>query len=111
METQPGVCITGLSMGPTCSSIPRVSISSARGIWVQSRPGLPMSTVTISAPIRSANRGPARVSITTLEKSEASVSSQATQRAALPQALTSPPSAFQIRMKASARSTGSMAMS
>ena len=37
---------TGASIGPTCNSMPRVSISSARGISSQRRRGAPMSTVT-----------------------------------------------------------------
>ncbi len=114
METQPGVCSTGSSRGPTCSSTPRVSMASARGMSRQSRPGAPMSTRTRRSPTRSASSGPASVAITTLLKSEASVSSQATQRVALPQAATSPPSAFQMRMKTSAALSlpaGSMAIS
>src|SRR6185437_10289720 len=49
--------------------------------------------------------------MTTSSLPEASISSQPTQRVALPQASTSPPSAFQMRMKASAFCEDSMAMS
>ena len=63
IETAPGVCSTGSSIGPTCSSILRVSISSASGIWVQSRPGAPMSTVMAPPSARVADKRPAAVSI------------------------------------------------
>ena len=62
METQPGVCRCGLSIGPTCSSIPRVSMASARGMSRQSRPGLPMSTVIALAPARATSSRPPAVS-------------------------------------------------
>ncbi len=74
-----------------------------------------MSTRTCRSPIRSATKGPAAVAITTRSRPAASASSQPTQRVALPQASTSPPSAFQMRMKASAPGAsggaGSMAIS
>ena len=97
-------------MGPTCNSIPRVSIASASGAWVQSRRGLPMSTVTRWSPARVAVAGPPAVSISTLSAPLACISSQPTQRRALPQVSTIEPSAFHTRMKASAVSDGSIAI-
>ncbi len=73
-----------------------------------------MSTRMRRSPTRSASSTPAAVAMATLLNCDASVSSHPTQRVALPQAATSPPSAFQIRMKASAGSSGvagSMAIS
>ena len=49
MLTAAGECRIGLSIGPICSSIARVSWnSSASGISVQAKRGLPMSTVETS---------------------------------------------------------------
>ncbi len=70
-----------------------------------------MSTVTVFGPARSTSRTPAGVSSRTASRPLASISSQPTQRAALPHCSTAPPSAFQIRMKASAFGEGSMAIS
>src|SRR5665213_3460573 len=111
MLTQPGVCRIGSSIGPTCSSILRVSMGSARGMSRQSSPGSPMSRVTVRPSTRRARRIPAAVSNTASSRPDASISSQATQREPLPQAPISPPSAFQKRAKASARLDGSMAIS
>ena len=46
MFTTDGECSTGLSIGPICNSMMRVSRnSSASGISFQAKRGLPMSTV------------------------------------------------------------------
>ena len=67
-----------------------------------------MSTLTIRSPARVAVSRPPCVSITAWSRPEASISSQPTQRLALPQAPTSSPSAFQKRTAASALSEASM---
>jgi hypothetical protein len=72
---------------------------------------LPMSTVTLWSPARTAVVGPPAVSMTTRSDPFACISIQPTQRRALPQVSTMEPSAFQTRMKASALSDGSMAIS
>ena len=80
--------------------MPRVSISSASGICCQSSRGAPISTSIRAPSARRATVGPPRVPITALSCPEASSSSQPTQRRALPQVSTLPPSAFHTRMKA-----------
>ena len=111
METQPGVCRIGLSIGPTCSSMPRVSIASLE------RDVAPVETRLahvdgdrLGAGAVDVSRPPG-VSSRALSRPLASMISQPTQRAALPHCSTSPPSAFQMRMKASALAEGSMAIS
>jgi hypothetical protein len=97
--------------GPDLKLDPRVSISSDRGMSRQPSRGGPMSTVTSPAPARAADSGPPKVSRVTEFRPVASISSQATQRAALPHCSTSPPSAFQMRINASASPEGSTAIS
>ncbi len=70
-----------------------------------------MSIATSRGPARRARSSPALVSITASSRLAASISSQPTQRAALPQASTSEPSEFQMRMKASPLALGSMPIS
>ena len=70
-----------------------------------------MSTVTAIGPAAQARSRPARVARVAWSAPEACISSQATQRAALPQAETSPRSAFQMRIKASPSAEAAMAIS
>ena len=70
-----------------------------------------MSTVTRFSPASVTVRRPARVSTTAWDRPVACITSQPTHRVALPQADTSSPWAFQMRMKASPVGDGSMAIS
>ncbi len=80
-----------------------VSTSRASGISFQSRRGSPISTVTIAVAGIACNRaGRPACRARTRVGSLSSISSRATQRAALPQDSTSPPSALRMRMDASA---------
>ena len=83
------------------------------GMSRQSKLTRPMSTLTRPSPRASASSSPAAVSMMTCSVFFSAISSEATQRLALPQAATSPPSALRMRMKASARAAagGSMTMS
>ena len=69
----------------------------------------PMSMVTRPSLVTVAASIPLSVSMLTWGEPRSATSSAATQRAALPQAPTSPPSAFQMRMRASACSDASVA--
>ena len=70
-----------------------------------------MSTLTAFGPARSTVTRPAGVSSRAESRPVASISSHPTQRTALPHCSTSPPSAFQIRMNASALGEASIAIS
>ena len=93
MLTADGECRIGLSIGPICNSIARVSRnSSASGISFQAKRGAPMSTV---------NRPSAFFQVLSTRPSTSNVSvslpvslaiSEATQRMPLPQAPASEPS-------------------
>ena len=93
MLTTDGECRTGLSIGPICNSMARVSRnSSASGISFQAKRGAPMSTVNSPS-------APFQVFSTRPSTSNASRSlplswpiSEATQRMPLPQAEASEPS-------------------
>ena len=82
-----------------------VSIGSASGICRQSKRGAPMLTVA-PPPAADAESSPPAVSIV-----QSPPSRVATQRVALPQAETSEPSAFQIRIATSATSQDARTMS
>jgi len=69
-----------------------------------------MSTEICVAPMRSALRRPATVSTTIFSLPVSSITSQATQRVALPQASALEPSLFQMRMKTSPARVDSMAI-
>src|SRR5439155_1365351 len=88
--------------GPRPTSRWRVSIGLASGISRQSSRASPMSMVTRPSPAASASSSPTTVSMTTWPRPLSFMRRSATQRAPLPQASTSPPSALRMRMKASA---------
>jgi len=91
--TTDGECRTGASIGPTCSSIMRVSRnSSASGISFQAKRGLPMSMVNWPLSFFQALRMPALVSNASFDLPFASETMVATQRMPLPQAPASEPS-------------------
>ncbi len=102
-----GECRMGSSIGPTCSSIMRVSRnSSARGIDCQSKLGGPISTVTDISGFTVPPNMPAFVSIVTCGRPVSGTISTDTHLVAFPQASTSPPSALMTRIKTSALSDG-----
>ena len=72
----------------------RVSISRASGISRQPSRATPISTATVPSSAAQARSAPARVSIRSSSRPFSAASSDATQRAALPQISTSPPSAL-----------------
>ena len=74
------------------------------GISFHAKRGVPMSMVTLPSLATVAASIPLSVSMLTCGDPRSATSSAATQRAALPQAPTSPPSAFQMRMNTSAKS-------
>src|SRR5215210_2128004 len=93
MLTTEGVCSTGASIGPICSSIERVSRnSSARGISFQPNFGGPISTVYSPSGACQQFNSPALVSNVAAVWPVASNNRRATQRMPLPQAATSDPS-------------------
>ena len=73
--------------------------------------GAPMSTVTLLSLFTTAPITPLSVSMLTSAALRSAATSAATQRVALPQAPTSPPSAFQMRMNTSALRDGSSTIS
>ncbi len=94
MLSAEGECRIGLSIGPICSSIARVSRnSSASGISFQAKRGLPMSTVETSgvSPFQQLSR-PAWVSKVSAPLPVSLNSTSAMQRMPLPQAPASEPS-------------------
>ena len=94
MFTTEGECRVGLSIGPICSSMARVSRnSSASGISFQAKRGLPMSTVETSgaAPFQQLMR-PALVSKVSAFLPVSLNNRSAMQRMPLPQAPASEPS-------------------
>ena len=94
MLSAEGECRTGLSIGPICSSMQRVSAnSSASGIWSQAKRGAPMSTVETSgaAPFQVFS-SPAGVSKVSASLPVSLKRSSAMQRVPLPQAPASEPS-------------------
>ncbi len=93
MLTTDGECSTGLSMGPICNSIARVSRnSSASGISFQPKRGLPMSTVNCPPFAFQQLISPAGVSKVIASSPLAPPTIDATQRIPLPQAPASEPS-------------------
>ena len=93
MFTTDGECSTGLSIGPICNSMARVSRnSSANGISFHLKRGGPMSTVNRpSSPFQQLSR-PAAVSKVSASLPVSSATMEATQRMPLPQAPASEPS-------------------
>ena len=94
MLTTDGECRIGLSIGPICNSIARVSSNfSDSGISFQANRGLPMSTVETSgvSPFQQLSR-PARVSNVSAVLPVSLNRMSATQRMPLPQAPASEPS-------------------
>ena len=93
MLTTDGECRIGLSIGPICNSIARVSRnSSASGISFQANRGSPMSTVNSpSAPFQVFSTRPS-TSKASLSLPVSPAISEATQRMPLPQAPASEPS-------------------
>ena len=93
MLTTDGECSTGLSIGPICNSMARVSRNSSdSGISFHANRGLPMSTVKLPSAFMVQLRMPDFVSKVSAFLPVAPETSVATQRMPLPQAPASEPS-------------------
>ena len=104
----PMLTAAGSASGPRESGRCSVSTAEASGMSRQPKRGSPMSTVTATGPARRAASVPAAVSSKAASRPDSSIAIHATQRAALPQASASPPSAlWMVNAASAAPSAGS----